>query len=390
VIAYLVHRFPVATQTFTYDELMVFERKNLETTVFSFRPGEQLDWPLSSLRVRTLPSAFSAAALGALVWWTTRAPARLLRSLIWALAGPFLVRPSLRERITALLSVPRGALLAREPSIALFHAQFSNETATTALIAAHLSRRPFSFRSHTAPNPQLLVEKLRRAAVVLAISEHDRNELLAVAPGANVVLSPLGIPLPSPVDRGREPGLVVSVGSLIEKKGHHVLIQACARLRAEGLDVRCEIAGAGHLYESLRALAERLGVQDSVRLLGPLSREDVLDRVATASVFALAAVPSRIGVDGVPVALIEAMAVATPPVSTALSGIPELVRDDETGLLVEPGDVTGLVDALRRLLTDERLRARLGESARAHVRSERDAEVCYAAAAELLSGASVC
>jgi glycosyltransferase involved in cell wall biosynthesis len=183
---------------------------------------------------------------------------------------------------------------------------------------------------------------------------------------------------------------VVSVGSLIEKKGHDVLIEACARLRAEGLDVRCEIAGAGHLHDSLRSLIERLGVQDSVRLLGPLSREDVLARVASASVFALAAVPSRIGVDGVPVALIEAMAVGTPPVSTALSGIPELVSDGETGLLVEPGDVAGLADALRRLLTDEPLRTRLGESARAHVRAERDAEVCYAAAAELLSGASVC
>jgi glycosyltransferase involved in cell wall biosynthesis len=390
MIAYLVHRFPVATQTFTYDELMVFERTGLDVTVFSFRPGEPLDWPLGPLRVRTLPSALSVASLGALAWWATRAPARLLRSLRWAIGGRFLVRPSLRERVTALLSVPRGAWLARQPSIALFHAQFSNETATTALIAAHLSGRPFSFRSHTAPNPQLLVEKLQRAAVVLAISEHDRNELLAAAPGAHVVLSPLGIPLPPAVEHERDPGLVVSVGSLIEKKGHDVLIEACARLRAEGLDVRCEIAGAGHLHDSLRSLIERLGVQDSVHLLGPLSREDVLARVASASVFALAAVPSRIGVDGVPVALIEAMAVGTPPVSTALSGIPELVSDGETGLLVEPGDVAGLADALRRLLTDEPLRTRLGESARAHVRAERDAEVCYAAAAELLSGASVC
>ncbi len=390
MIAYLVHRFPVATQTFTYDELMVFERTGLETTVFSFRPGERLDWPLDSLHIRTLPSAFSAASLGALAWWARRAPARLLRSVCWAVGGPFLARPSLRERVTALLSVPRGALLAREPSIELFHAQFANETATTALIAAHLSRRPFSFRSHTAPNPQLLVEKLRRAAVVLAISEHDRNELLAAAPNANVVLSPVGIPLPPSLDHDREPGLVVSVASLIEKKGHDILIEACARLRSEGLDVRCEIAGAGHLHDSLRHQIERLGVQDSVRLLGPLSREAVLRRVASASVFALAAVPSRIGVDGVPVALIEAMAVGTPPVSTALSGIPELVRNDETGLLVDPGDVAAFTDALRRLLTDDALRARLGDNARAHVRSERDADVCYAAAGELLSGASVC
>jgi len=384
VIAYLVHRFPVATQTFTYDELMVFGRTGLDMTVFSFRPGERLDWPLGSLRVRTLPRGPSVASLAALAWWARRSPARLLRSVLWALAGRFLVRPTLRERVTAALSVPRGALLARDQSIALFHAQFSNETATTALIAAHLSGRPFSFRSHTAPNPQLLVEKLRRAAVVLAISEHDRDELLAAAPGANVVLSPLGIPIPPTVER------VVSVGSLIEKKGHDVLIEACARLRAEGLDVRCEIAGAGHLRAKLSGLIERLGVQDAVRLLGPLSRDEVLDRVASASVFALAAVPSKIGVDGVPIALIEAMAVGTPPVSTALSGIPELVRDGETGLLVEPGDVTALADALRRLLTDENLRTRLGENARTQVRAERDAEVCYAAAAELLSGASVC
>jgi glycosyltransferase involved in cell wall biosynthesis len=258
------------------------------------------------------------------------------------------------------------------------------------LIAAHLSGRPFSFRSHTAPNPQLLGEKVSRAAVVLAISEHDRRELLTAAPGGNVVLSPLGIPLPPDFDTQRESGLVVSVGSLIEKKGHDVLIAACARLRAEGVDLRCEIVGAGELRDDLQHQIERLGVAGSVRLVGPLPRDDVLRRIASASVFALAAVPSKIGVDGVPVALIEAMAVATPPVSTALSGIPELVRDGETGLLVEPGDARALADALRRLLTDESLRARLGESARAYVRATRDAEACYAAAGELLSGASVC
>ena len=387
MIAYLVHRFPVATQTFTLDELEIFKSLGLATTVFSFRPGEDTGWNVNALDVRMLPSPTSLAYARVLLIWFWRAPLRLLRCLSWVLLGHFLHRPTLRERAAAILSLPRGALLADWPDVELFHAQFANETATTALVASHLSRKPFSFRSHTAPNPQLLKEKLRRARVVLSISEYDRADLLSLVPDARVVLAPLGIPLPPPASTARVEGLIASVGSLIEKKGHDVLIDACAQLRADGIRVRCDIAGEGPLRDALQSKIDELGLTGIVRLRGQLSRADVLGLVASASVFVLASVPSDVGIDGIPVALIEAMAMSTPPVSTELSGIPELVRGEKTGLLVPPGDARALAAAIRRFLENNDLARRIGEDAARQVRADRDAKTRYADAAQVLRSA---
>jgi len=385
MIAYLVHRFPVRTQTFTYDEVRGLVDARLDLVVYPFRAGEDVDWPLAGISVRVLPQRVSRYA-AALVWWALRRPARLARCVWWLLAGAYVERPSARERLANLSALPRGALLAREPGIDLFHAQFANEAATAALVAATLAVVPFSFRSHTAPNPQLLGEKLRRAAAVLSISEYDAARLRAVEPRAQIVVAPLGIPLPEQKPVTRVPGLVVSVGSLIEKKGHDVLVDACARMRDEGRDLRCEIVGDGHLAASLRRQIDALDIGDRVTLRGYLPRGEVEELVSRATVFALASIPSSAGTDGVPVVLLEAMAVGTPCVSSRISGIPEVIRDDQTGVLVPPGDVAALAAALTHVLDDPELAQRLGDAGRAFVRSERTAAACYGRAAEVLAG----
>ena len=384
MIAYLSHVFPAPTETFTYDEVRALGRAGVPVRVYSFRAAEPLGWPLDELSVATLPRHPwpYVRALGSLA---LRHPLRLLRAAAWAMAGGFERRPSRRERLSNVAALPRGALLAREPGIRLYHAQFANEAATAALVAGLLSGRPFSFRSHTAPNPQLLGTKLARASVVLSISDYDRRRLLSRSPGARVELARLGVDVPTAAAAARDPALVAAAGSLIEKKGHQVLVDACRLLVARGLAVRCEIAGEGPLRGALERRIDQEGLRGHVTLRGHLPRDETLGLLARASVAVLASVPSASeGEDGIPVALIEALARATPVVATSVSGIPELVVDGETGFLVPPGDPAALAAAIERLLRDPGLARRLGEAGREHVRREYDARRCFERAAALL------
>ncbi len=387
MIAYLSHRFPKYTETFTYDEVAGLAAAGLPVRIYSFRAGDELDWPVEGFELRRLPRR-PGPYLAALGRCALRSPGGVVLALRWTLLGRFPRRPTWRERLTALASLPRGAWLALEPGIELYHAQFANETATTALVAALLSGRRFSFRSHTAPNPQLLPTKLARAAIVLAISEHDRELLVAAGPGANVVVSRLGVRIP-PGPGAREPGLIASVGSLMEKKGHHVLLESCGILAAAGIEFRCEIAGEGWMQADLERRIAELGLTGRVRLRGRLSRAEIYELLGRASLVVLASVRSeQEGDDGIPVVLMEALACGSPVVATAVSGIPEIVVDGETGLLVEPDDAEALAAAVRRLLETPELADALAEQGRRTVASDYDAATAYERAARLLAAVS--
>jgi glycosyltransferase involved in cell wall biosynthesis len=388
VIAYVSQRFPAATETFTYDEVRALGQAGLDVRVFSFRPAlAGPSWSTDDVELTVLPGR-PGPYLRALGRWALRRPRRLLRAASWVVFGPFVRRPTWRERLAALAALPRGAVLAGIADAQLFHAQFANEAATAALVAGHLSGRPFSFRSHTAPNPQLLRTKLERAAVVLSISDYDARLLRATAPDARVEVARLGVAVPAS-EYERDPGLVVSVGSLIEKKGHHVLVDACAILARDGVRFRCEIVGEGWKHAELARRVAAASLEGRVVLRGALPRDETLALLGRANVAVLASVPSSSeGEDGIPVALMEAMALATPAVGTALSGIPELIRDGATGLVVPPGDAPALAAALRALLEDPALTRRLGEAGRETIRAEYDPKRVFARAAEILAAAA--
>jgi glycosyltransferase involved in cell wall biosynthesis len=174
-------------------------------------------------------------------------------------------------------------------------------------------------------------------------------------------------------DDARVPGAIVAVGRLAPLKGFVHLVDACALLRDRGVAFTCDIIGDGPLREDLaRRIADR-DLVAHVRLLGALEQHDVRRHLARAEVFVLPSVRARDGdQDGIPVALMEAMAMAVPVVTSRLSGIPELVADDKSGLLVEPGDVPGLARAIHRLLRDPFLRERLTVGGREAVTQRHD------------------
>ena len=183
----------------------------------------------------------------------------------------------------------------------------------------------------------------------------------------------------------RQPFTVLTVARLVEKKGLDVLVDACALLRDRGLPLRCWIVGKGARRSALQAQIRRLGLEERVALLGAHTQTEVLARYAAAHVFALPCVVGADGNrDGLPVSIVEALASSLPVVSTPITGIPEIVRDGENGLLVPCGAAGALADAIAALVHDEALHARLAGNARASVEAHFDRDRTAAALHALL------
>ena len=158
------------------------------------------------------------------------------------------------------------------------------------------------------------------------------------------------------------PLTLVCVGRLVSEKGHLILLEALHILQQRGLTLRAVLIGAGPLDKELRQYAAKQGFEDRVRFTSGLSHAEALAHVRTADMFALASFA-----EGVPVALMEAMSLGVPCVSTTVAGIPELIHTGESGLLVAPGEATALADAIETLVLDETLRHRLGEAGRERI-----------------------
>ncbi len=163
------------------------------------------------------------------------------------------------------------------------------------------------------------------------------------------------------------------MGRLVEKKGFSVLIDACGELARRGLDFECEIIGTGDLHSALTAQIARLQLDGHVRLCGPRPQQDVIHALRDAAVFAAPCVVGADGNrDGLPTVLLEAMALGTPCVSTDVTGIPEVIRDGETGIIVPQHDEVGLANALETLLLRPELRIHLSAQARSLIEQDFD------------------
>ena len=161
---------------------------------------------------------------------------------------------------------------------------------------------------------------------------------------------------------------IVSTGRLVTFKGFEDLIDACAELANRGIDFLCDIIGDGPLRDILQQKIEKLDLSSKVNLLGSLSQQAVLEKLRTTDIFALAStIDAQGATDVFPTVILEAMASARPVVSTRLAGIPELVLDGETGILVSPGEPSALTNALEQLLLDPELRLRHGRAGRARL-----------------------
>lgn len=260
------------------------------------------------------------------------------------------------------------------------HAEFAGHPATAAWIAHQVSGIPYSIscRAHDIFRSQrLLAQKFASASAVRTISNYGRHFLERNVAGVRAddlhtihsSVDVAAIPATPKVrgDRFR----MLFVGSLQARKGVDVLLRALSGFSRPNWQL--DIAGDGPDRAALEAQAQALGLAQQVRFLGQQSFDAVSDLYGQAD---LCTAPSIIGpngrTEGIPNVMIEALAYQRPAVSTNVSGIPELIRDGETGWLTEPGDVVGLVNALRHIHDDPSEAARRAAAGRKHVEAEFD------------------
>jgi glycosyltransferase involved in cell wall biosynthesis len=211
------------------------------------------------------------------------------------------------------------------------------------------------------------------------ISRHGRDEILGIlgvreCPKLLVMHMGTGVP-ERPADGPPERVKVfriACIANLVEKKGHRYLIEACRLLRERGCRFVCHIVGDGPLRGELEALARTYGLRDVVHFLGPFPHDRVMKMFREHEID-LMALPSIIDssgeLEGIPVALMEALAYGIPAISTETGGIPELLGDG-AGALVKPADAQALTDAIQRIMEDSEYRATLIETGYARVSAD--------------------
>ena len=299
-------------------------------------------------------------------------------------------RESLRIRavgIWHLMVACHWAGVLKSETVSHIHSQWIHSAGTVAMYGAWLIGRPYSFTGHAADlfrERCALRDKIRRASFIVCISEFHRQFYLDNgARPEQLVVAYCGIDTAhfAPNRRVRpegEPVHILSSGRLVEKKGFHVLIEACVLLRDRGLDFRCTIAGSGPMEAELRSQVLANGLEDLVAITGTaLKQEDIPAFMVTGDVYCLPCVwASDNDVDGLPQMLMEAMACGLPAASTRLVGIPDLIRHEETGLLTDSGDAKGLAEALVRLIDDPAFATRLAEAGRDHLVENFDINTC--------------
>lgn len=368
-LAYVFERFPSFTQTFCAREVVELERQGLAPLIFSIHdtsaePPGQFD-PALRARTITLPpreelaaqiqewkeaGRLSQDAVLLLRHWGARADKNRLLEAIW-------IGKELRQR-----------------GICHVHTHFAGVGARTCWWLRQLEGVSYSVTGHAndlfcADEEVLSLDRvLGDAALVVTVSDFTADWIRGRVPRARVErvyngldLAPFQEQAAQPEQQTQAPQ-IIGVGRLIEKKGFADLIRACGALQRRGVGFRCVIVGDGPLQGELEALRDAQGLTESeVRFAGAQPMDRVRELLAQSQIFALpCVVEADGGMDNLPTVIAEAMAARLPVVSTRLAGVPEMVTDGETGLLVEPGDVPGLAAALAELLADPARRQRFG------------------------------
>jgi glycosyltransferase involved in cell wall biosynthesis len=393
-IGYVLKRYPRYSETFVVNEILAHEAAGLEVEIFALRPPSDTHFQDIISRVRAPVNYLSASGIKAADFWKALGGAAVSSPGLWTALG--------EAGSEDARDVYQATLLAREArlkGITHLHAHFATASTTVARLAAKFARIPYTFTAHAkdifheSVCPEDLRRKLEDAAGVVTVSDYNlrylRENYGPAAERMRRVYNGLDLQrftYKAPLHRLSK---IVAVGRLVEKKGFADLIGACATLAASGRQFTCEIVGSGELEADLRGRIEQSGAGGMVRLIGPRPQAEVVRLVQEAAAFVAPCVLGEDGNrDGLPTVLLEAMALGTPVVSTDVTGIPEVLRDGETGLLVPQRNSTALAGAISRLIGDSTLRVRLADRARHLIEADFDVQDNAAQLREIFAGSA--
>jgi len=363
-IAYLMSRFPHLPETFILREVVELKRDGWNVSIYPLinekeaiqhEEARELNSEIEAIpfiSLNIIKKNIKVIASKPLIYATT-----LIKTIFGNISSPkFLIR--------ALVIFPKVIYLAEimaEEGIDHIHAHFATHPGLAAWIIHQIEGIPYSITIHAHDlyvERPMLKRKINDAEFIVTISNFNKELICHFAGNSttekvHVIHCGIRFEDYSSIKgdgNQKHPFKIISIGSLQPYKGHRVLIDACKILKEKGLQFTCEIIGGGSLEKQLNRQVDDLGLIPFVHFLGPLPQEAVSQILPTANCYVQPSIiDSRGKMEGIPVAIMEAMACKVPVVASNISGIPELVIDGVTGLLVEPGDPFLLAGAIERI-----------------------------------------
>lgn len=371
----MMSRFPHLPETFILREMNEMVRHGWDVVLYPLIENEQdvvhaeaRPWleqaryiPFFSLAILlvNVKVLFSQPITYGEIWWRTLRESWGSRKLL----------------TRGLAMLPKTVYMAEQmkrEGVAHIHAHYATYPALAAWVIFRLTGISYSLTVHAHDifvETAMLDTKMRHAVFVAAISAFNRAylaEQLGDWVKERIYVVHCGI-MPEQYEARERPWQVgerlemITTGSLQPYKGQKYLVEACARLREMGVPFRCRVIGGGEERDDLAARIEAHGLQDEVLLLGAKTQDEVAALLGTAHLYVQPSIVTPEGkMEGIPVALMEAMATQLPVLATRLSGIPELVRPGETGYLVPPADADALAEAVRDIYHQPEVAGRLG------------------------------
>jgi len=360
-IAYLINQYPKVSHSFIRREIAGIEACGIQVNRFSIRPchTEQLVDAADKLELERTRIVLGNGIVG-LLWGLLQVvitrPIRFLQALWLTLKLSWCSERGILHHLAYLVEACVLLRWFSDLRVAHVHAHFGTNSTTVAMLCHAIGGPPYSFTVHGPEEFDkvkllALAEKVERAAFVVTVSSFGKSQLYrwcqqkqwskihAIHCGVDYEF------LAQPTTAVTTELRLICVGRLCEAKGHLVLINAVGQLAAEGLRFKLVLVGDGPLRVEIEALTARLGLQEYVEIIGWASNSEVRQHILASRAMVL---PSF--AEGLPVALMEALALGRPVISSYVAGIPELVEPDVCGWLVPPGSVEALTAAMRAAL----------------------------------------
>jgi len=387
-IAYVLKRFPRFSETFIVNEILELEKQGVEVEIYALMlpPEDEIrheNLALIKAPVFYLPLKDQSKHICILQGSAIDIPSE--KGLDKSLTDPSFIFddlfPGKKSSAAIHLSFQAYALamLASGRGVEHFHAHFATDSTTVALIASRISQIAYSFTAHAKDiyhtyvsvekDKALLEKKINEASFVITVSEFNRQHLNVITDNQSkdkIMRLYNGIDLSKFTSSGKKNHRqFIAVGRLVEKKGFSYLIDACAILKSNAVKFKCLIVGEGPERETLIDKINEHGLQDDVFLLGSQTQDVLKTTINQSEFMVLPCVVTDSGDrDGLPTVLLEAMSMSLAVISTRVAGVPEIIDDKETGLLVAPNNPQQLSQAINQLLDNSETVLNMGGLAR--------------------------
>jgi len=376
-IAYILSRFPTVSETFILYEIIELRKLGVEIDIFPLihQTGSVIHSEVEVLVPRVhYYNYFSPALIRDHFFWLRKKPWTYIRTILRVIVKNLGSLKFLTRAIIVMLQSAQTARKIEEMGVEHIHAHSATHPALMAHIVWSLTGISYSFTAHSSDiyfNQTMLGEKIQHASFVATISEYNQTFLRSIYPNISagkIKVVHCGID-PAKFQKPTQPITnsfnIICVGRLEKVKGHKYLIEACAQLKNQNVDFRCYLVGDGELRSQIQRQINRLDLIHQVKIIGFQPHQQVVELLAQADILVQPSLS-----EGIPVAVMEGMATGIPVVATSVTGVPELVEDDTTGLLVPSQNSMALAEAILKLYKSPELRKQLGKSGRAKVIEE--------------------